>query len=113
MLRELNREIDFLNGSYIRYTEIYECNAIPMPIISLEKITTIIRKNKMKFHFLKILKISKSSIEETLPLLPFSSLISQIENCQIQISYPRNRNFFLLRLSISTRKENVVRSQVL
>lgn len=51
MLRELNREIDFLNGSYIRYTEIYECNAIPMPIISLEKITTITRKNKMKFHF--------------------------------------------------------------
>lgn len=89
------------------------CNVIPMPIISLEKITTITRKNKMKFHFLKILKISKSSIEETLPLLPFSSLISQIENCQIQISYPRNRNFFLLRLSISTRKENVVGFQVL
>lgn len=115
MLKELSREIDFLNGSYIHYTEIYElqCNAIPMPIISLEKITTIIRKNKMKFHFLKILKISKSSIEETSPLLPFSSLISQIENCQRQIPYPRNRNFFLLRLSISTRKENVVGFQVL
>lgn len=89
------------------------CNVIPMPIISLEKITTITRKNKMKFHFLKILKISKSSIEETSPLLPFSSLISQIENCQRQIPYPRNRNFFLLRLSISTRKENVVGFQVL